>query len=85
MGGPRLVSPHFDEHEAERMAEVAQPGMQGGYKHSREGQHEAMLEPLELDPDEDEDGEWPVTHEPHPLNRILVAPSESWRTGWHLP
>jgi hypothetical protein len=64
------------------MAKVAQPGMQGGYRHSREAQAEAMLEPLELDPDENE--EWPVTHEPHPLNRILVAPSESWRTGRHL-
>lgn len=81
MGGPRLVSPHFDEHEAERMAEVAQPGMQGGYQHSRESQNEAWLDPLELE--EDEDGR--TLMEPHPLNRILVAPSESWRTGWHLP
>lgn len=81
MGGPRLVSPHFGEHEAERMAEVAQPGRQGGYRYSREGQHEEWLDPIVLEVDED--GEEVL--EPNPLNRILVAPSESWRSGWHLP
>ena len=47
MSGPRLVYPHFDEHEAERMEELTEEGHPWIHKHSAARAHEECGVPSE--------------------------------------